>query len=87
MKNDVEFVQGGDQLFAGFQVPLGAQLDARPIQGDLGLEEERVGLKGSPTFVSEMTVQERKRQVEFITGTREEKVERLTQELVEAGVL
>ena len=55
--------------------------------GDLGLEGERVGLKGSPTLVSEMTVQERKRQVEMITGTREEKIERLIQELVEAGVL
>ncbi len=55
--------------------------------GDLGLTEERVGLKGSPTIVSEMSVQERKRQVEMITGTREEKIERLIRELVEAGVL
>lgn len=54
---------------------------------DLGVEEESVGLKGSPTIVSEMTTRDRKRQVEFITGTREEKVERLIQELVDAGVL
>ena len=54
---------------------------------DLGVEEERVGLKGSPTIVSKMTTRERKRQVEFISGTREEKVERLIQELVDAGVL
>jgi electron transfer flavoprotein alpha/beta subunit len=53
----------------------------------LGVEEERVGLKGSPTIVSQMAIRERKRQVEFITGTREEKVERLIQELVNAGVL
>ena len=54
---------------------------------ELGVDENRVGLKGSPTIVSEMTTRERKRQVEFITGTREEKVERLIQELVEAGAL
>jgi electron transfer flavoprotein alpha/beta subunit len=53
----------------------------------LGVEEESVGLKGSPTIVSKMTTRGRKRQVELITGTREEKVERLIQELVDAGVL
>jgi electron transfer flavoprotein alpha/beta subunit len=54
---------------------------------ELGLGEESVGLKGSPTVVSEMTTRERRRQVEFIMGTREEKVERLIQALGEAGVL
>jgi electron transfer flavoprotein alpha/beta subunit len=54
---------------------------------DLGVEEERVGLEGSPTIVSKMMTRKRKRQVEFISGTREEKVERLIQELVDAGVL
>jgi len=54
---------------------------------ELGVKEESVGLKGSPTIVSAMTTRERKRQVEFLTGTREEKVERLIQELVEAGAL
>jgi electron transfer flavoprotein alpha/beta subunit len=54
---------------------------------ELGVEEESVGLKGSPTIVSKMAIRERKRQVEFLSGTREEKVERLIQELVEAGVL
>jgi len=53
----------------------------------LELQEESVGLKGSPTIVSKMMTRERKRQVEFITGTREEKVERLIQELVDAGAL
>jgi electron transfer flavoprotein alpha/beta subunit len=53
----------------------------------LGVEEESVGLKGSPTIVSKMTTRGRKRQGELITGTREEKVERLIQELVDAGVL
>jgi electron transfer flavoprotein alpha/beta subunit len=54
---------------------------------DLGVDEESVGLKGSPTIVSEMTTRERKRQADIITGTREEKVERLIRELVDAGVL
>ncbi len=54
---------------------------------ELGVDEDSVGLKGSPTIVSKMTVRERKRQAEIITGTREEKVERLIQELVDAGVL
>jgi electron transfer flavoprotein beta subunit len=54
---------------------------------ELGVKEESVGLKGSPTIVSAMTTRERKRQVEFVTGTREEKVERLIQELGDAGAL
>jgi electron transfer flavoprotein alpha/beta subunit len=55
--------------------------------GKLGVGEESVGLMGSPTIVSKMTILERKRQADIITGTREEKVERLIQELVDAGVL
>jgi electron transfer flavoprotein alpha/beta subunit len=55
--------------------------------GKLGVDEERVGLKGSPTIVSRMMTRERKRQADIITGTREEKVERLLRELVDAGVL
>jgi electron transfer flavoprotein alpha/beta subunit len=54
---------------------------------DLGVPEESVGLKGSPTIVSDMTTQERKREVEIIGGTREEKAERLIQKLADAGVL
>jgi electron transfer flavoprotein beta subunit len=54
---------------------------------ELGVDEDRVGLKGSPTIVSRMMTRERKRQAEIITGTREEKVERLLKELVDAGVL
>jgi electron transfer flavoprotein beta subunit len=54
---------------------------------DLGVDEESVGLQGSPTVVSRMTTRERKRQADIITGTREEKVERLIRELVDAGVL
>jgi hypothetical protein len=34
-----------------------------------------------------MMTRERKRQADIITGTREEKVERLLRELVDAGVL
>ena len=54
---------------------------------DLAVEEDTVGHKGSPTIVSELATQERKRQVEMLAGTREEKIERLAQELVDAGVL
>ncbi|MBW2634750.1 MAG: electron transfer flavoprotein subunit beta, partial [Deltaproteobacteria bacterium] len=54
---------------------------------DLGVSAERVGLKGSPTIVTEMRTVENTRKVEFIEGTREEKAEQLVQKLVEVGVL
>ncbi len=54
---------------------------------DLDVPEEAVGLKGSPTIVSEMTTRESKRDVEMISGTREEMAERLIQELADAGFL
>ena len=54
---------------------------------DLGVPEERVGLKGSPTNVAEMRAVDNTRTVEFIEGTREEKALQLVQKLVEAGVL
>ena len=53
----------------------------------LGLLEETVGQKGSPTIVSNLAAIESKREVEIITGTREEKAERLVQKLADAGVL
>jgi len=54
---------------------------------DLDVPEKAVGLKGSPTIVSEMTTQESKREVEMISGTREEMAERLIQKLADAGFL
>ena len=54
---------------------------------DLGVPAERVGLKGSPTIVTEMRAVENTRTVEFMEGTREEKAEQLVQKLVEVGVL
>ncbi len=54
---------------------------------DLGVPEGSVGLKGSPTIVSNVTIRESKRQVEMITGTREEKAELLIQKLARAGVV
>lgn len=54
---------------------------------DLGLAEDSVGLKGSPTIVTKMATKESKREVEMLKGSREEKVERLIKELVDAGVL
>jgi electron transfer flavoprotein beta subunit len=54
----------------------------------LGVPEELLGLKGSPTIVSSLNPQkENKRQAEFITGTRGEKADMLVQKLVDAGVL
>ncbi len=55
--------------------------------GELELAEDSVGLKGSPTIVSKMAVKESRREVEMLEGTREEKIERLIKELVDAGVL
>ncbi len=55
--------------------------------GELNVPEEAVGLRGSPTIVSEMTAQDSKRVVEMIGGTREEKAERLLRTLADAGVL
>lgn len=54
---------------------------------ELGVAEESIGLKGSPTIVSKMTNRESKRKVEIIAGTREEKAERLIQKLADAGVI
>ena len=55
--------------------------------GDLGLPEDSAGLKGSPTIVTKMATKESRREVEMLEGTREEKVERLIKELVDASVL
>ena len=54
---------------------------------ELAVPAEAVGLKGSPTVVSSLSATESKRQVEMISGTREEKVEQLVQKLSDAGVL
>ena len=54
----------------------------------LGVSEELLGLKGSPTIVSELKPQEEnKRQAEIFTGTREEKADMMVKKLVDAGVL
>ncbi|MDH3884918.1 MAG: electron transfer flavoprotein subunit beta/FixA family protein, partial [Desulfobacterales bacterium] len=54
---------------------------------DLGVPEDAVGLKGSPTIVSELSATESKREVEMIAGTRDEKAEQLVQKLADVGVL
>ena len=55
---------------------------------ELGAPPEALGLKGSPTIVSELNAQEEnKRQAEIITGTRDEQTDMLVQKLVDAGVL
>ncbi len=55
--------------------------------GELDVPEGSVGLKGSPTIISSMTTMDSKRQVEIITGTREETATQLVQKLVDAGVI
>ena len=54
---------------------------------DLGVPPESVGLKGSPTIVSQLNTTESKREVEFIKGTREEKADSLVQKLIGTGLL
>lgn len=53
----------------------------------LKIPTELVGLKGSPTKVTEMTPLESRRNVKLIEGSLQEKVERLVQILSEAGVV
>jgi len=53
----------------------------------LGVPEESVGLKGSPTIVATLATKDSKREVEIIDGTREEKAEQLVDRLSDAGVL
>jgi electron transfer flavoprotein beta subunit len=54
---------------------------------DLGVPEEAVGLKGSPTIVSELSSAESKREVEMVAGTRDEKAAQLVQKFIDLGVL
>ena len=54
---------------------------------DLDVPAEAVGLKGSPTIVSELNTTESKREAEMIAGTREEKADLLVQKLADVGVL
>jgi electron transfer flavoprotein beta subunit len=54
---------------------------------DLGVPEDAVGLKGSPTIVSELSTTETKREVEMIAGSTQEKAELLVQKLADGGVL
>ena len=54
---------------------------------DLALPADSVGLKGSPTIVSKLTVVESKRECQIIEGTLEEKVDFVITKLVETGVI
>jgi len=54
---------------------------------ELGVSAESVGLKGSPTIVTEMANLESRREVEMLEGTMQEKVARLAQILIKAGVV
>jgi len=54
---------------------------------ELGIPAERVGLKGSPTYVTELSNLESRREVELLEGTLQEKVERIVQILSDAGAV
>jgi electron transfer flavoprotein beta subunit len=53
---------------------------------DLGVSAQSVGLKGSPTIVSDLMHIESKRACQIIEGTLEEKADILVAKLVEAGI-
>ena len=53
----------------------------------LGIPEEAVGAKGSPTIVSEMATVEKRRNVEILRGNAEEKADSLISRLDEAGII
>jgi len=53
---------------------------------NLGVSPKSVGLKGSPTIVSELNTTESKREVEFIKGTSEEKAAILVDKLIRTGL-
>jgi electron transfer flavoprotein beta subunit len=53
----------------------------------LGLSEDEIGLNGSPTIVSELTVVKSQRTCEFIEGELEEKADQLIETLIAKGVL
>jgi electron transfer flavoprotein beta subunit len=54
---------------------------------DIGVSEDEVGLRGSPTIVSSLRIVEGGRSCEIIEGTQEEKADTLINKLVTAGVL
>lgn len=54
---------------------------------ELDVSESSVGLKGSPTVMSDLTYVERKSTCQFIEGTLEEKADFLIQKMMEVGVL
>jgi len=54
---------------------------------DLGIPEEAVGAKGSPTVVSQMATIEKRRDVEILRGNLEEKADKLVSRLDEAGII
>lgn len=54
---------------------------------DLGVTESDVGIQGSPSIVTEINQITTQKETETLTGTMEEKAERLIQILVDAGVM
>jgi caffeyl-CoA reductase-Etf complex subunit CarD len=54
---------------------------------DLGVSEKAVGIKGSPTIVTEMSTTENRRVAEMIEGTRDEKADFIVEKLASQGAI
>jgi electron transfer flavoprotein beta subunit len=54
---------------------------------EVGISPDSVGLKGSPTYVLDMFPQESRREVRFLTGSREEIADQLVEKLIEVGAI
>lgn len=54
---------------------------------DLGISEDLVGAKGSPTLVGDLGTLETRREVKILEGTAEEKAEELVKILAESGAI
>ena len=79
------FAREGDIPLSGIEKAFGRGSFERMSIADLGLSDDEVGDKGSPTRVVSMSRIKKKRKCEFITGSTEEQVDELVTRLKEAG--
>jgi len=54
---------------------------------DINADEDRIGLKGSPTRVVKMSIPHHERQGQFLEGTVQEQVTDLVSKLCQAEIL
>jgi electron transfer flavoprotein beta subunit len=77
--------QAGHISLQGIEKAFGAGVFERMTIDDLGLSDEEVGDKGSPTRVASMSRIRKKRKCEFITGSAADQADELVTRLKEAG--